>query len=385
MSPHTAPSLNVTRARLRDVTQHALGARLALETDPYLQDYPLLDVIDRNLDLAAQHIEEGNALFAHSAVKAAESALCDHPLFRVHARRPGEAHLLRGEKVAVVGNVRDRDQVIDELDAHGWEFVSVCVDQTFRDGGGILPLTGSVTLPEAARLERRLTGSLPPGLDPRAFATLLNRLADAWHDVEEQEQMCPLWYASTSRISLPILEHLPAAHEAFMWELLYPHGVHTGPLECPRASDLRDLSKQLASEHRLQVSGDGPMQDAEEETGREAAPGLLCEIADLRGRFADGYTPDDVRAVFGRINDAGGPYLVCLWEYADEYGFGGNSQFYAETDGEFREVSTDIYQWLSGERESPGAVRTWVCAPVSEPFEFAVSDDFHNYATVSEA
>ncbi|MFE3601387.1 hypothetical protein [Streptomyces sp. NPDC059142] len=112
----------------------------------------------------------------------------------------------------------------------------------------------------------------------------------------------------------------------------------------------------------------------------EATPDLLAQIADMKGRFADGYTDGDIRSVFGRIHDAGGPYLVCLWDYADEAGFGGNSQFYAEGEDGFYEVTPDIHQWLTGEQETPGAADTWVCAPVSEPFEPDVSDDFHNYA-----
>ncbi|WP_371591205.1 hypothetical protein [Streptomyces sp. NBC_00470] len=31
-------------------------------------------------------------------------------------------------------------------------------------------------------------------------------------------------------------------------------------------------------------------------------------------------------------------------------------------------------------KRHPGAVDMWVCAPVADPIEFAVSDDFHNYA-----
>lgn len=70
-----------------------------------------------------------------------------------------------------------------------------------------------------------------------------------------------------------------------------------------------------------------------------------------------------------------------MWEYADEYGFGGNSEFYAEgEDGALFEVQPDVHRWLSGQQETPGPLDTWVCAPVTEPTDFPVSDDFHNYA-----
>ncbi|MEU3433082.1 hypothetical protein [Streptomyces sp. NPDC006863] len=106
-----------------------------------------------------------------------------------------------------------------------------------------------------------------------------------------------------------------------------------------------------------------------------------AEIRDLYGRFADGYTPEGVRAVFDRIYRAGGPYLVCVWEYADAHGFGGNSQFYAESDGgDYFEIEPDVHLWLSGQMDLPAPMSTWVCDPVAGPTDFPVSDDFHNYA-----
>ncbi|MFE7443811.1 hypothetical protein ACFU7X_25560 [Streptomyces chartreusis] len=143
---------------------------------------------------------------------------------------------------------------------------------------------------------------------------------------------------------------------------------------------IRELIEEHGGEHEDQ-EGEVPVPDAEEETGEEVTADLLTDIADLRGRFEDGYTPEDIRAVFGRIYDEGGPYLVCVWDSADEHGFGGNSQFYAENDdGDLFEVQPDIHRWLSGQQETPGAVDGWVCAPVAEPIEIAASDDFHNYA-----
>ncbi|MFF0170256.1 hypothetical protein [Streptomyces prasinus] len=141
---------------------------------------------------------------------------------------------------------------------------------------------------------------------------------------------------------------------------------------------VRELIVQHGGEHENQ---EPPAPAAEDETGTEAAPDLLERIADLHGRFEDGYSADGIRTVFGRIYDEGGPYLVCVWEYADAYGFGGNSEFYAEgEDGDLFEVQPDIHRWLSGQQETPGPVDTWVCAPVTEPTEFPVTDDFHNYA-----
>ncbi|MER6476871.1 hypothetical protein [Streptomyces filamentosus] len=63
------------------------------------------------------------------------------------------------------------------------------------------------------------------------------------------------------------------------------------------------------------------------------------------------------------------------------YGFGGNSEFYAETDnGVLLELQPDVYRWLAGEQEDSGPLSAWTCAPVPELTEFATGDDFHNYA-----
>jgi len=148
---------------------------------------------------------------------------------------------------------------------------------------------------------------------------------------------------------------------------------------------VRDLIVQHGGEHEDQEN-----QQAAPGTGGESGqeadqdplfPGLLGDIADLHGRFKDGYSADDIRTVFGRIHDEDGPYLVCVWEYADQCGFGGDSQFYAEEwDGGLVEVQPDIRRWLSGQQETPGPVGTWLCAPVAEPTEFPATDDLHNYA-----
>ncbi|MFI9186831.1 hypothetical protein ACIGXG_31950 [Streptomyces goshikiensis] len=143
---------------------------------------------------------------------------------------------------------------------------------------------------------------------------------------------------------------------------------------------VRELIVQHGGEHENQ---EPPVPSAETgvETEGDTQVLDLFAIADLRGRFEDGYSADGIRSVFGRIYDEGGPYLVCVWEYADAYGFGGSSHFYAEDeDGVFFEVQPDIHQWLSGRQETPGPVDGWICAPAADATEFPVSDDFHNYA-----
>ncbi|MGW3308154.1 hypothetical protein ACWDG9_16390 [Streptomyces sp. NPDC001073] len=105
-------------------------------------------------------------------------------------------------------------------------------------------------------------------------------------------------------------------------------------------------------------------------------------IADLAGRFADGYTPEDISAVFARIEEAGGPALVCAWEYLDADGFGGNSEFYViGADRVLREISPEVYRWLNGQQDSPGPLDSWACAPVTPEPTFPAQDSFfHNCA-----
>ncbi|MER7223329.1 hypothetical protein [Streptomyces rubradiris] len=190
------------------------------------------------------------------------------------------------------------------------------------------------------------------------------------------------------------VNHPVRAHESWRAELDHAAGstlvYDSEGRQMTFAEDTKALVAAILQYHRQRGGEFGDQQPpvpAEGESGEEAAPddlpflSPLADLADLYGRFEDGYGPDDIRAVFGRIHAEGGPYLVCVWDYADEYGFGGDSQFYAEdADGRLFEVQPDIHRWLSGWQETPGAVDTWVCAPVSEPTEFPVSDDFHNYA-----
>jgi hypothetical protein len=116
---------------------------------------------------------------------------------------------------------------------------------------------------------------------------------------------------------------------------------------------------------------------------------LLEAIADLRGSMVDGYCPEDVNRVLGRISDASGPQLVCVWDTYDSSGPGGNSQFYTvEDSGRLREVAGDLWRWLNDDPDtpdapsSPGSPASWV----GEPADFSTADlEYHdgfcNYAS----
>ena len=115
---------------------------------------------------------------------------------------------------------------------------------------------------------------------------------------------------------------------------------------------------------------------------------LLEAIADLRGSMVDGYCPEDVNRILGRISDASGLKLVCVWDTYDSLGPGGDSQFYIEEDGgQLREVAGDLWRWLNDDPDdpeaptSPGSPASWP----GEPADFTAADleyddGFCNYA-----
>lgn len=111
----------------------------------------------------------------------------------------------------------------------------------------------------------------------------------------------------------------------------------------------------------------------------------LAALADLRGCMRDGYTPEQVNRVFGRIRDQAGVRLTCVWEYLDGYGFGGNSQFYVDGDEYLYAVDGDLWRWLNGDPHdpttpaSPGAPASWRGAQAEVP-RCQADDGFHNRA-----
>lgn len=115
---------------------------------------------------------------------------------------------------------------------------------------------------------------------------------------------------------------------------------------------------------------------------RDAKP-----AADLRGSMADGYDSDRVNRILGRVGKASGLRIVCVWDYHDAIGVGGDSDFYVIVDGRFHHCAGDLWRWLNTSPDDPdapavpGPPATWVGAPA----EFGVSrlryhDGAHNHA-----
>lgn len=90
---------------------------------------------------------------------------------------------------------------------------------------------------------------------------------------------------------------------------------------------------------------------------------MTVELDDLEKVFADGYTPDNIDRVLGLITDRTGAYLVCVWDFIDEEGSGGDSQLYLLDDGVLYELAGDLWAWLldgaSAAPNGPGSPSQW--------------------------
>lgn len=110
------------------------------------------------------------------------------------------------------------------------------------------------------------------------------------------------------------------------------------------------------------------------------------DVASLRGCMVEGYTPEDVNRTFRILERAFGVRLVCLWDYHDTFGFGGNSNFYVEgKGGRLHVLAGDLWRWLNGSPAdpftsvSPGMPASWWGAPADVP-DRARHDGLYNYA-----
>lgn len=71
------------------------------------------------------------------------------------------------------------------------------------------------------------------------------------------------------------------------------------------------------------------------------------EVLALRkGLFAQGHTDEDINEVLAEFT---GARLVCVWDYHDEWGFGGNSEIVGrdtEGTGPWRRLSSEFTEFL---------------------------------------
>lgn len=77
----------------------------------------------------------------------------------------------------------------------------------------------------------------------------------------------------------------------------------------------------------------------------------LAVIEENRGRFENGYDDDDITR-FSR--ELGGVGFATLWEYRDEDGFGGASEFIVRdnADGPWKRIHPDVFAYLVGDEDA---------------------------------
>lgn len=112
------------------------------------------------------------------------------------------------------------------------------------------------------------------------------------------------------------------------------------------------------------------------------------DLAELRGCLHGGYNPDGVNRVLGRLSQVTGLQLVCVWDYVDTAGPGGNAQFYIERKrGRLYTLSSKAWHWLSDDpaasdtTSDPGSPDTWKGDDSERRTRFLEwNDESHNYA-----
>lgn len=70
------------------------------------------------------------------------------------------------------------------------------------------------------------------------------------------------------------------------------------------------------------------------------------DLSEYAGVFEDGYTDEDIDSVLPRLSDELGLTVVCVWDFVDEYGPGGDSQLCVDLDGEARELPHGLWELL---------------------------------------
>lgn len=109
---------------------------------------------------------------------------------------------------------------------------------------------------------------------------------------------------------------------------------------------------------------------------------------DLRGSCREGYTSEDFERLSRVVFSATGVQLRCIWAFVDDWGYGGDSEFYIEdSDGGLFELSGDLIPWLQDDSEDsprdPGAPETWIGPRSAIAVSSLAGDGFGNYALTS--
>ncbi|MCK2240050.1 MULTISPECIES: hypothetical protein [unclassified Crossiella] len=136
----------------------------------------------------------------------------------------------------------------------------------------------------------------------------------------------------------------------------------------------------------VEQMGEAETEQAIRELAEEPDPVRGLDTS-LCGSMAEGYDNDLVNKVLGHLSTLG-QRLVCVWNLHDQFGFGGDSNFYVETaSGRLHELAGGLWQWLNGDPDAleppptPAPPAAWLGADTGTvTADLARHDDLHNYA-----
>lgn len=111
---------------------------------------------------------------------------------------------------------------------------------------------------------------------------------------------------------------------------------------------------------------------------------MTASLTNYERCFSDGYDEDDINDVLGRIQELTGTTIMCLWEFFDHLGYGGDSELFVLDDGALYTLEGGLWPWmLDGTSEAPngpGTPVTWKGQPTGHVAHEFHGDNQHNLA-----
>ncbi|BBX87971.1 hypothetical protein [Mycolicibacterium aubagnense] len=111
---------------------------------------------------------------------------------------------------------------------------------------------------------------------------------------------------------------------------------------------------------------------------------MYGDLSEFEARFSQGYTPEDINRVLGRIQLLTVTRIICVWEYFDDDGYGGNSELFFIDRHTAHELAGQLWPWLlDGRSEAPhgpGDAASWKGRRADFDYTSLSGDGLHNCA-----